>query len=270
MKKRLSLLLLLFLCFATLVSAIPYESRSDQSAYDRWGVWNVALVGTVAIILFSLIAVGAGAGLSEALKKVLFAALVATILVATVYFIGTTIYKNVSAVTKGPVHWHLDFDIYNCNEKVNLLDPKGMSNKIGSSDFHEHNDNRIHVEGPVIKHSDVNLRNFFAVIGGEFDKGILRVPTNNGMVEMNDGALCDGQPAKLQAFLFKISNPREHNEWVYTQEKLENAPEYVMSAESAIPPGDCVVFEFGPEKSSTENMCETYNVAVERGVLHGS
>ncbi len=270
MKKRIGLLLLFPLCLISIVSAIPNDARSDPAAYDPLGVWNVALVGAVAIILFSLIAVGAGKGLSESLKKILFIALVITIAGTTIYFVGTTIYKNVSAVTKGPVHWHLDFDVYNCGERVDLLDPRGMNNKIGSSDFHEHNDARIHVEGPVIRKSDVNLRNFFGVIGGQLDFGLLRVPTNEGMVEMKDGTLCNGREARLQAFLFKISNPRSHNEWVYTQEKLENAPEYVMSPEAAIPPGDCVIFEFAPEKSSTDKMCETYKVAVARGVLHGS
>ncbi len=270
MKKRPYLLLLLLPCFAALVSAIPYESPSDYSTYDPLGIWNVVLGGGIAVALFSLIAVGAGAALHEWQKKALFGVLCAVIALGTVYIVGTTIFLNISSATKGPVHWHLDFEIWNCDEKIDLLDPSGLSNKIGSPVFHEHNDNRIHVEGPVVKHGDVNLRNFFAIIGGSFDYGRLSAPTNSGVVEIADGMSCNGQPAKVQAFLFKVQNPDDHNNWVFTQTKLENAPEYVMSQQAAILPGDCVVFELAPEKQFTERMCESYEIAIKRGVTRGS
>jgi hypothetical protein len=221
-------------------------------------------------VLFSLIAIGAGAALKEIHKKMLFGALVVVICLVTIYFIGSTIYLNLSSSTKGPIHWHLDFQVWDCGEKLNLIDPVGMANKVGSSVFHEHNDNRIHIEGPVVKHSDINLRNFFAIVGGGFDYGMMDLPTNEGMVEMKDGEMCGEQVGKMQAFLFKVQNPKDHNNWVFTQEKLENAPEYVMSPESAILPGDCIVFEFGPEKDRTDHICESYEIAIARGVARGS
>jgi hypothetical protein len=270
MKKRPFVLLML--CLASLLPlsfAVPGESATDHSQYDPLGVWNVVLVGSVAIAFFSMIAVGAGSALHEWHKKALFALLCIIICLVTIYIVATTIYLNVSSATKGPIHWHLDFEIWSCDEQIDLLDPKGLSNKIGSPVFHEHNDNRVHVEGPVVKHSDVNLRNFFAIIGGSFGHGRMEVPTNQGSVKLADGMMCDGQPAKLQAFLFKVQNPEHHNNWVFTQTKLENAPEYVMSPYATILPGDCVIFELASEKPFTERLCESYKIAVERGVAHG-
>jgi hypothetical protein len=266
MKKRLSFLVVLL--FLPAAIAIPYETPTDHSAYDPLGVWNVVLAGACALLLFALIAIGAGA-LHEWQKKALFVLLCAVIGLATLYIVGTTIYLNISSVSKGPVHWHIDFEIWNCEEKIDLLDPQGLFNKIGTPVLHEHNDDRVHVEGPVVKKSDVNLRNFFAVIGGSFDYGELTLPTNNGVIVLRDGMTCNGQPSKVQAFLFKVQNPDEHNNWVFTQEKLLNAPEYVMSPYATILPGDCIIFELAPEKPFTHRMCESYEVAVSRGVTRG-
>jgi hypothetical protein len=271
MKKRLPVLLMfVVLALSSLVCALPGEAATDHSEFDPLGVWNVVLGGSIAIVLFSIIAIAAGSALHEWQKKALFGMLCVIIAFATIYIVGTTIYLNVSSATKGPVHWHIDFEIWNCDEQIDLLDPSGLSNKIGSPVFHEHNDNRVHVEGPVVKHTDVNLRNFFAIIGGSFDYGKLSVPTNGGVIEMSDGMSCNGETAKLQAFLFKVQNPDDHNNWVFTQTKLENAPEYVMSPQAAILPGDCVVFELAPEKPVTDKICESYAIAVERGVARGS
>jgi len=270
MKKRVSTFVFLIVLMASLACAQPNDAPTDHSKYDPIGVTNVTLIGFLALGLFALIAMCAGEGLSEFQKKALFILLTLIVVGVTVYFVGSTLYKNFSSVTKGPIHWHLDYEIYNCGQQVDLIDPTGMSNKVGSSVFHEHNDNRIHIEGVVIKHSDINLKNYFAIVGGMLEKGLLKIPTNNGEVVMQDGALCNGQPATLQAFLFKTTNPKEHNNWFFVQEKLENYPDYVMSQNAVIPPGDCIIFEFGPEKATTDHLCETYEVALRQGDAHGS
>ena len=102
----------------------------------------------------------------ETLKKILFGGIVLPVIIVTIFLVGSTIYLNLSSATGGPVHWHADFQVWNCGQKVDLVDPQGLSNKVGTATFHEHNDNRIHVEGVVINQSDASLGNFFKFIGG--------------------------------------------------------------------------------------------------------
>ncbi|MBI2664656.1 hypothetical protein HYX10_04950 [Candidatus Woesearchaeota archaeon] len=207
---------------------------------------------------------------SNSIKMVLFSLIVLVTVSAAAYTAGSTIYLNLASQTKGPVHWHADFEIYNCGEKLDLTDPHGFENRVGSSTFHEHGDNRIHVEGVVVDDGDVALHNFFHVIGAELNADSMSIPTNEGLVEMANGDLCDGKQGKLQVFLYKVKNPDQRKKWVYEQIKPDDFENYVLSPEPNVPPGDCIIVEFGEEKDSTENICETYRLAAARGELSGS
>ncbi len=87
---------------------------------------------------------------------------------------------------------------------------------------------------------------------------------------MASGQICDGVPAKLQVFVMKVENPKDRGEWIYSQAKLEDPMEYVLSPQSQVPPGDCIIIELAQEKKMTEHVCETYELAIKRGELHGS
>jgi preprotein translocase subunit SecG len=206
-------------------------------------------------------------------KKLLFWGMVIPTIIASVYLASGTIYLNVISDTGGPVHWHADFEVWNCDEKLDLKDPTGLSNRIGTPVYHEHNDFRIHVEGVVIKTRDVRLAQFFTVIGGAFDGKSLTLPTNNGMVQVKEGNTCKGEPAEIQVFKYSILNPDDEN-WQFTQEKVENSEDYVLAPYSYVPPGDCVIIEFDKEKEKTDKICETYKIARDQGkikeVTHGS
>ena len=201
-------------------------------------------------------------------KKMLFLLMIIPIIVATLYAAGTTIYLNKMSESGGPVHWHADFEIWNCGEKVDLLDPSGLSNRFGTPVFHEHNDFRIHVEGVVIKTADVSLENFFNVIGGVLTQESLGIPTDDGLIYLKDGDLCKGKPGKVQVFAYKTINPEEHGKWIYTQRKVENYA-YYIAPYAHVPPGDCIIIEFDQEKEQTDKICTTYQAAINRGELHG-
>jgi len=200
---------------------------------------------------------------NEAIKAAIFSIICISVLASTSYLAFSTVYLNILSEAKGPVHWHADFEIYDCNKKIDILDPKGFSNRIGSSVFHEHGDNRIHVEGVVIDKRDVNLGNFFATIGGLLSEDELIIPTNDGSKILKTGSLCDNEPAKIQAFVYKTSGNK------YIQQKIEHSHEYILSPYSDVPPGDCIIIEFAPEKEITSNLCETYKVAIEKGEIEG-
>lgn len=203
----------------------------------------------------------------EILKKMLFGGIVLPVIIVTIFLIGSTIYLNLSSATGGPVHWHADFEIWNCGQKVDLVDPEGLSNKVGTATFHEHNDNRIHVEGVVINRSDASLENFFKFIGGEFNSDSLKIETTQGLLNIHDGDLCpNDQRGSLQTFLYATKNG------TFNQIKLKNPQDYIISPYGSIPPGDCIIIEFDSTlKEKTAKLCDSYKLQLEKEeIKHGS
>ena len=52
------------------------------------------------------------------------------------------------------------------------------------------------------------------------------------------------------------------------QEKLTDYEDYILAPQSLVPPGDCIIIEFDKYKESTDNLCESYRIALERGDLY--
>jgi hypothetical protein len=194
----------------------------------------------------------------------IFWPMVLIIIVVTAYVAGGTVYLNIVSETGGPVHWHADYEIWNCGENLDIKDATGLSNRIGSPVLHDHGDNRIHIEGVVVNYEEASLKSFLRVIGGELNQGKLKVPVNDGVIEMVDGQNCPNGSGTLQVFVYKTVDNTA------TQEKLTNYPGYVLSPHTIVPPGDCVIFEFDSEqKETTDKICETYEIALDKGVLNG-
>jgi hypothetical protein len=271
-RKTFVITFLLFLVLIVFASAHE-EAVSDYGLRLHEQALNVVIVAAV-IVVGALIAASYAKSISEKRKWVLFLVIVITVLIATIYSAGTTIYLNVISETGGPVHWHADFEIWNCGESVDLITPTGLSNRVGTPVYHEHNDNRLHTEGVVVKRSDVDLHEFFEVTGGVLTNDYLRMPTDDGVVEIKNGDDCNGQPGKLQAFVYQVENAyaSQNKDFIVTQTKVENFSDYILSPYINVPPGDCIIIEFDEEKSRTDKLCETYNVALHNGemVIHGS
>jgi hypothetical protein len=113
-------------------------------------------------------------------KKPLFVLIAATIIIPTFILFGSTVYLNVTSESKGPVHWHTGIEFWSCGAEVELRDPQGaLTNKIGTSTYHEHNDKFIHLEGVVVtKSEDASLEKFMAVTGGYINDGGIGIPLN--------------------------------------------------------------------------------------------
>jgi hypothetical protein len=194
---------------------------------------------------------------SELVKVLLFSFMVLIISINTLYLAGSTIYKNQRSLSKGPVHWHADLEIWNCGQEVNLRDPKGWSNKIGSPLVHEHNDKKIHVEGVILHTDDASLGHFFDVIDGKLNSRELVVPVNEGHLNLKNGDVCNGAPGMVQVFVYQTNGTE------VTQKKLAVNPEtHMLAADSAVPAGDCIIVEFDSMiKEKTERICQSYKVA---------
>jgi hypothetical protein len=222
---------------------------------------TVLLIGAGLLLLFIIIALRLKKP-SEHIKRLLFTGIVASTVLPTIFLIFSTVYINMVSASKGPVHWHADFEIYVCGKRVELKDPQGFSNKIGTATLHEHNDNRIHLEGVALKMSDASLGRFFSVIGGYLTENALSVPVNGGVLSVASGDRCPGQEeGVLQVFVYKTDGD------TYKQQELTNPASYIISPFSAVPPGDCVIIEFGERKARTDRICRSFQVAEQLGKI---
>lgn len=202
----------------------------------------------------------------EGIKRVLFSVIVVPTVLATLFIAGSTIYLNFQSISGGPVHWHAEYEIWECGKELDLTDPEGFTNKIGSATLHEHNDNWIHLEGVVTDESEATLGKYFKVIGGNLSEDGFRIPTNDGLVSRHNGDACsDGSPGTFQVFVYQIEGK------VFTQKKLEEPNKYILSPEGNIPSGDCIIFEFDPVvKDKTDKLCNQYELQVLKGNLYGN
>lgn len=227
--------------------------------------YSFMLVGYAVILLLGLALISIRLKHPSGLvKKILFGSIVLVTILPTLFLAGSTVYLNSISESKGPVHWHADFQIWKCGTEVELRDPKGLSNKIGTNVLHEHNDKRIHLEGVVIEKNDASLGKFFKVIGGSILSERLEVPVENGTTVLETGG-CGNQPeSELQFFVYKTDS-----EGYYTQEKLTNPASYIISPYGSVPRGDCVIVELDVYKEKTEKMCQSYEAALQAGKLKG-
>lgn len=245
----------------------------------------------------------------KALKLPLFAIMAITIIGSTGLLMSSTVYLNTKSESGGPVHWHADIEFWACGAELELRDPNGtLSNKVGSSTYHEHNDKRIHLEGVVVrKAEDASLEKFMRVSGGYLTKDRIAIPLNTdrstwyasaekgtvdgdsqslegypikdpdasladgshyGVMETEDGPLqvlansggCrygDAQTeAEVQAFVYSFDKASN----TYSQQKLGSPMDYLMRDEPLVPPGDCLIIEYGQPKDRTDKLCRQYGV----------
>jgi hypothetical protein len=224
----------------------------------------VMLIAGIIIILATFLAIIFHERLDGTIRWMLFLGISIPIVIATVYSTSTTISLNLQSETKGPVHWHADFEIWVCGRQLELQEPTGLSNRLGTELLHEHGDLRIHAEGVLLQRENAALGRFFHVIGGLLSRNTLGVPTKEGLVVVNNGQQCaDGRPGIAQVFRWQPRNGR------IVQQKLADFSQYVMSPENNVPPGDCIIIEFGPERPFTDHLCASYRAAIARGDLHG-
>jgi hypothetical protein len=217
---------------------------------------SISLWGSLLIFLLALFAYVVNSP-RDRTKNLFFWSICAVSIAVTAVFVVQTMIKNYLSETGGPVHWHADFEIYDCGEELDLIDPTGLLNRVGTPLLHEHGDKRIHVEGTLLKKQDASLGTFFDVVGGSLTDNSLMFPTNTGDVLLEAGKSCEGEnePSELQVFVWTVE------EGVATQRKLEDPASYVPSPYSYVPPGDCIIVELTSEKERTAAVCEQYEVA---------
>jgi len=261
-KKLLGISILLLL-FIPLFFAEEKNTKQVTEKLKTKTWWALTLAGT-----FAAIAVVISLSLKprkDNIKWILFLAIALPVTVSTIYLTYTTVYLNVISETGGPVHWHADYEMYICDEKKELVKAEGFSNLVGDSVLHEHGDSRIHVEGVLVKKKDADLQSFFKTVGGFLNENQFVLPSDSGIISVSNGEKCpSGREGMLQVFVYQTSGKK------IKQQKITDAAHYVLSPHSTVPPGDCIIIEFGNQKDKTTHMCESYTVALQRGDISGS
>jgi len=232
MKKRLLLLLLAF----TILSAcfvFSHEAQEEVKSSSIYDLSQFAVVGygSLAFGILIVLILLYNKKMNETAKKMVYILLVILVASVTLYIIVATLHLNIISQTKGPVHWHADFEVWVCDAKLNLASPESMmSNKQGNDLMHAHEDNRIHVEGVLVNKSQASLSAFFNAVGGSLSDDGIGMPTDNGIVSVHDGDKCNEKPAKF---------------YVFVNGKLIDHPDdYVIAPYEKVPPGDRIKFVF--------------------------
>ena len=198
-------------------------------------------------------------------KKFIFSSMVFVIVVPSLFFIASTIYINLISETRGPVHWHTDFKVYACGEELPPPTPKSsLSNKTGTPVLHQHADGRVHVEGVLIDKLDASFRNFVEVQGGKLTSSTFKIPTGDGFREFANGDACqNGKPGEWNVFMYSTNVEDK----TVSKTKLVDYVNYVPAPYIEVPPGDCLIFEFGPRKNDTDKICNFYQIEINKGNL---
>jgi len=252
--KEITILLLTIFSIFLLLSlptVAAHEEGVIQPTQDTSNLSNpINYIKITAVFLFIIITfiLTFGKEIVSKNKKLFFWLIVIPIILSSLYLASFTIYENISSESKGPIHWHADYQVIVCGEKIDLINPKFPSNKIGSPTLHEHNDQRIHIEGSVKKFSNVNLGNYFKVIDGELEQNHLIYPTDTKNYNFKNGDSCpDGKSGTLKVYV--------------NGGKIEDFDNYIIYPNSKIPPGDCIIVLFDDSSSITTNiLCDSWAV----------
>jgi len=233
MKKRSIIFALVLVILSSLIVLSHGDSEenvlnsSDLYPLSNWAVVGYGSLAFGLVIAYILLF---NNKMSEIQKKAVFYLLILICMSVTIYLVVTTVHLNLVSESKGPVHWHADYELWVCDEELELYEPKGMSNMQGDGAFHSHDDNRLHVEGVIVDMKSARLSVFFNAIGGSLSDDGMEIPTDNGIIKVHDGDMCNNLPGKL--YVFVNGNLTEH------------ADDYVISPYEQVPPGDKIKFIF--------------------------
>lgn len=138
-------------------------------------------------------------------KNLLMNGLLVAVLVPSLYTAGAFVHQSQTSWSGGEIHWHADYEViveengeYN---QLDLIDPTNfcegtnhesstmcsLNDRTGSTKYHEHNDDRIHLEGIFKERKDATLSAFFDTFGGRLTNTELVYPTNDRIVENAEG-----------------------------------------------------------------------------------
>lgn len=227
---------------------------------------DLLLVGAVSAVLF-LAAAAIAHRKAPNFQLPLFAGL-CVVVGCTTFVLAAASTAHLKGSPTGPIERQAQVSFWVCGQQLELRDPsKWISNKIGTAQWHEHNDDIMRYQGiPRNLQDDVSLGAFMQAIKGQITPFTLVVPLNeqwpladrstNAAIErfiaiqrdgkyasMVNGQICNNTPAEVQ--LFAVTP--------HSQFKILDPPHYIISSKR--PAEECLVVEFDAPKTVTNHRC---------------
>lgn len=235
MKNRLIFLFLISVILFSMISYYAFSHEGEDFDLEHSDLYPISqlrvfIYGSIAFAILIIVILLFQKRMNELSKKVVYSLIVGITSLVTIYLVITTLHLNIISLTKGPVHWHADFEIWVCDKEIKLAEPKGLSNKQGVDLMHAHDDNRIHVEGVILDKKQASLGAFFYAVGGSISNDGIKIFTDNGLISVHEGDKCNEKIGKLYVFV--------------NGNQINKPSAYVISPYEKVPPGDRIKIVF--------------------------
>lgn len=194
--------ILYFLVAAAIVTVGAVQFLSFYNFVEH--VVPIFQIGFILTILLGVVSVYREEDLTMKDKSLLMNGFLIAILVPSFYAAGSFAHESQTSWSGGEVHYHADFELFVEEngelKELDLVDPGKfcdntsheskimckLNDRTGSKEYHEHNDDRIHLEGTFKTKRDASLAAFFEQFGGVLQNGKIVVSTNEGVVRKHD------------------------------------------------------------------------------------
>jgi hypothetical protein len=188
--------------FLGTVAAIQYMPTRNFVPY----VVPVMQIATVALVFLTAEALRKEGDMTLHDKNVLMNAFIVVILGASFFTTAAFVHLSQTSWSGGEIHWHADYEVLVADgegelERLDLIDPgefcethkEGdymckVNDRTGITKFHEHNDNRIHLEGIFQEREDATLAAYFETFNGTLTSSKLVYPTNDGVYKASESS----------------------------------------------------------------------------------
>jgi hypothetical protein len=192
-------------------------------------------------------------------KNTLMNGFLVVVLFPSFFTAGAFLHESQTSWSGGEIHWHADYEVIVQNEsgeleRLDLIDPSefcesdymcAINDRTGITEYHEHNDNRIHLEGVFKEREDATLRAYFNTFGGELTNDKLVYPTN-------DGTFRDETRGNKTLKIFVQAGVGGDREW----KRIEQPGDYVISPYKRGPNMDniFIVYDDTPPEDALEDL----------------
>ncbi|MFB6245506.1 MAG: hypothetical protein ABEJ03_04130 [Candidatus Nanohaloarchaea archaeon] len=170
---------------------VPYVLPAMQA-----GVVSIAVLAGVSFVKES--------DLGDKEKNILMNGFIVAVMAPTLLAAGAFLHSTQTSWTDGEVHYHADYEVLverdGQLERTDLVNPSefckdtshestymcSINDRTGSVKYHEHNDQRIHLEGTFKHREDASLSSFFETFGGRLSNERLVYPTTDGTIDVTE------------------------------------------------------------------------------------
>ena len=183
-------------------AAIQYQPEINLINY----VMPIIYAAGLSILVLASISFYREEDLNLRNKKILMNGFLIAVLVPSLYAAGAFVHQSQTSWSGGEIHWHADYEVIveenGEYKQLDLIDPQNfckqtthesptmcsLNDRTGSTKYHEHNDDRIHLEGIFREREEATLAAFFETFGGKLTNTKLKYPTNERVVEKAEGS----------------------------------------------------------------------------------